>query len=103
MNTDIKKLISENVSIKKIEALLMVNDDLDNSAIKKLLKPYRNTTKRNNMQLIVEHIINNKDKMSRRNLAIDCENKDLCKESTAFHYLSLLNFCEEYHKQMSSK
>jgi hypothetical protein len=48
---------------------------------------------------LVAFVRANKNGMPRRKLAQACEANGLCKESSAFHYLSFQNYVDEYVKQ----
>ena len=99
MKTNIEQLLNDDKSKEMVKAMLMVNDGMSASDATKVLKPYAGNKKTNDMAAIVAHMKANIGLMSRRDLAANCEAYGLCKESTAFHYLSLMPFVTEWMRQ----
>ena len=96
---DIQKLIDNNESKTTIKAHLIVAGYKTNE-IKKILDNIESNVTRLDMPMVVSFIRKNyHENTNRRQLAKLMEANNLCKESTAFHYLSLMNFVEEYVKQ----
>ena len=99
MKTNIEKLLNSGSTKEMVKAMLMVNDGMSASNATKALKPYAGNKKTNDMPAIVAHIKGIYGTMSRRDVAKSCAEHGLCKESTAFHYLSLMPFVEEWMRQ----
>lgn len=100
---NIQQLIDEGHSKSTILGLLMYSEKLSRKDAIAKIEQYTIKDKKNDMEAIVKYVIDNigdKNK-TRRDIAVEMEAAGLCKESTAFHYLSLLPFVIEYHKQMT--
>ena len=99
MKTNIDKLLSEGASKSTIRAHLVV-EGISTKKIKEILDGIESTHTRLDMEKVVKFVREHyTDGVNRRELAKKMEAHGLCKESTAFHYLSLMNFVEEYVKQ----
>lgn len=98
---DIQKLINDGVNKSVILSLIQFNMELTKKQAVEELNKYEMSSNKNDTALIVKTIIAHKS-MKRKELSKHIASMNLCSESTAFHYLSMMNVIEEYHKQMSS-